>query len=67
MQGFQALTINCARCHDHKFDPITRKDYYKTIAIFNGAVEYDHPLVPAEEWNKYQKTADDLNAKIKRY
>jgi hypothetical protein len=65
IQGFQALTINCARCHDHKFDPITRKDYYKTIAIFNSAVEYDHPLVPAAEWNAYQKTADELNAKIK--
>jgi len=65
MQGFQALTINCARCHDHKFDPITRKDYYKTIAIFNSAVEYDHPLVPAEVWNKYEKTANELNAKIK--
>ncbi len=65
MQGFQALTINCARCHDHKFDPITRRDYYKTLAIFNSAVEYDHPLVPAEEWSKYEKTANDLNAKIK--
>jgi Protein of unknown function (DUF1553)/Protein of unknown function (DUF1549)/Planctomycete cytochrome C len=65
MQGFQALTINCARCHDHKFDPITRKDYYKTIAIFNSAVEYDHPLVPADQWNAYEKTSNELNAKIK--
>ena len=65
MQGFQALTINCARCHDHKFDPITRKDYYKTIAIFNSAVEYDHPLVPADQWNAYEKTANEMNAKIK--
>ena len=65
MQGFQALTINCARCHDHKFDPITRKDYYKTIAIFNSSVEYDHPLVPADQWNAYEKTSNELNAKIK--
>jgi len=64
-QSFQALSVNCARCHDHKFDPITRKDYYKTIAVFNGFVEYDHPLVPAEEWAKYQKAANEINNKIK--
>lgn len=65
MQGFQALTINCARCHDHKFDPITRRDYYKTLAAFNTFVEYEHPLVSAEEWAKYEKTSNDINAKIK--
>jgi mono/diheme cytochrome c family protein len=64
-QGFQALTVNCARCHDHKFDPITRKDYYKSLAIFNGFVEYEHPLVSREEWSKYQQAADEVNAKIK--
>ena len=64
-QAFQALTINCARCHDHKFDPITRKDYYKSLAIFNGFVEYEHPLVSPEEWSKYQKSADEINGKIK--
>jgi len=64
-QGFQALTLNCARCHDHKFDPITRKDYYKSLAIFNSFVEYDHPLVPSDEWAKYEKTANETNAKIK--
>jgi hypothetical protein len=64
-QSFQALSVNCARCHDHKFDPITRKDYYKTIAVFNGFIEYDHPLVSSEEWGKYQTAADEINGKIK--
>lgn len=64
-QGFQALTVNCARCHDHKFDPITRKEYYDSVAVFNGFVEYDHPLVSNDAWSQYQKTADDINAKIK--
>jgi mono/diheme cytochrome c family protein len=64
-QSFQALTINCARCHDHKFDPITRKDYYKSLAIFNGFVEYEHPLVSSDDWNKYQKAADEINGKVK--
>src|SRR5262249_43232512 len=64
-QAFQALTINCARCHDHKFDPITRRDYYKSLAFFTTFVEYDYPLVPQEEWTKYETAANDLNAKIK--
>jgi len=64
-QAFQGLTVNCARCHDHKFDPITRKDYYKSLAIFNGFVEYEHPLVPSDEWAKYEKAANEINAKIK--
>jgi len=64
-QSFQALSVNCARCHDHKFDPITRKDYYKTIAVFNGFIEYDHPLVSSDEWAKYQTAADEINGKIK--
>ncbi len=33
------LTMNCARCHDHKFDPISQKDYYKMTAFFNNVKE----------------------------
>lgn len=36
------LTIKCARCHSHKFDPIPQRDYYRLIAVFKGAYdEYD--------------------------
>jgi mono/diheme cytochrome c family protein len=35
-QGMQGLTIACARCHDHKFDPIPTKDYYSLAGIFNS-------------------------------
>ena len=35
-QTFLGLTINCARCHDHKFDPITTKEYYQFIAALDG-------------------------------
>ena len=35
-QGFLGLTIGCARCHDHKFDPITQEDYYGIQGIFAG-------------------------------
>ena len=33
------LTLNCARCHDHKFDPISQKDYYQFAAFFNNVKE----------------------------
>ncbi|MFN0122351.1 MAG: DUF1553 domain-containing protein [Blastocatellia bacterium] len=43
-QGMMGLSVNCARCHDHKFDPVTRLDYYRAMAMLNGQVEYNHPL-----------------------
>ena len=33
---FLSLTVHCARCHDHKFDPITQRDYYRLQAVFAG-------------------------------
>lgn len=35
-QSFLGLTINCARCHDHKFDPVTQKEYYQLTAALSG-------------------------------
>lgn len=55
-QGFLGLTLACARCHNHKFEPLLTKDYYGMIAVFNGLVrprngrtELDRPIgIPAE-------------------
>ena len=37
---FLGLTISCARCHDHKFDPISQRDYYQLFAYFNNVPEF---------------------------
>ena len=37
--AFMGLTLECSRCHDHKFDPISMKDYYRTFALFNNLDE----------------------------
>ena len=37
--AFLGLTMNCARCHDHKFDPVSQKDYYQLTAFFNNIKE----------------------------
>ena len=37
------LTIGCAKCHSHKFDPITQKEYYRFFAIFNQTADNDQP------------------------
>ncbi|MEW5979577.1 MAG: PSD1 and planctomycete cytochrome C domain-containing protein [Acidobacteriota bacterium] len=55
-QVFLGLTLGCARCHDHKFEPLTQTDYYGMVAIFsglqrprNGRTELDLPIGPPDE------------------
>ena len=43
MRGLQGLTVSCARCHDHKFDPIPTRDYYSLYGVMASSVE---PVVP---------------------
>lgn len=38
-KAFLALTLECAKCHDHKYDPISQKDYFRTFAFFNQVPE----------------------------
>lgn len=40
-RGFLGITLSCARCHDHKFDPFTQKDYYALYGIFQNTITLD--------------------------
>ena len=42
---FMGLTMGCARCHDHKFDPLSQRDYFRLQAIFAQSREVDEPVV----------------------
>ncbi|HEV8061160.1 MAG TPA: DUF1549 and DUF1553 domain-containing protein [Gemmataceae bacterium] len=44
MGTFASLTVHCARCHNHKFDPIPRRDYYRLQAVFAGVDRGDRPI-----------------------
>src|ERR1043165_45566 len=46
MSTFLSLTVHCARCHDHKFDPITQEDYYRLQAVFAGIDRADRLVEP---------------------
>jgi hypothetical protein len=46
---FMGLSIGCARCHNHKFDPISQQDYFAMQAIFSGSKEVEVPLLTAME------------------
>lgn len=48
MTATMGLTINCARCHDHKLDPITQEDYYRLTAIFAGVKRGEREVSTAE-------------------
>ncbi|MEJ7594095.1 MAG: DUF1553 domain-containing protein [Planctomycetaceae bacterium] len=43
-QAFLGLTLACARCHDHKYDPLPTRDYYRMMCAFNGGDRMDVPL-----------------------
>jgi len=49
------LTLACARCHDHKYDPIPTRDYYRLQSAFNGGDRAEVPLAPLEEVRRYRE------------
>ncbi len=52
-RGLLGLTVACARCHDHKFDPIPTQDYYSLAGVFSSCKLADLPMVPKAEADRY--------------
>jgi Protein of unknown function (DUF1553)/Protein of unknown function (DUF1549)/Planctomycete cytochrome C len=63
-RGFMGLSVNCARCHDHKFDPIKQVDYYRMMAVLFPHVKYDYPLASPEEVAAYEKKKAEVEARL---
>jgi mono/diheme cytochrome c family protein len=61
--AFLGLTVGCARCHNHKFDPISQADYYGMKAIFAGVQHGERPL-PSKDTAQRQQEADRLRRRI---
>ncbi len=69
-RGFMALTIGCAECHDHKFDPIPTEDYYALLGVFNSSEPREHPLADDQEVKKYEqrkKAADEAAERLEKF
>ncbi|HSI12596.1 MAG TPA: PSD1 and planctomycete cytochrome C domain-containing protein [Chthoniobacter sp.] len=74
-KAFLGMTFGCARCHDHKFDPVTQEDYYSMAAIFRstrslaaekmGAIKfcYEHSIATPEQISEKKKFDEEVKAK----
>ena len=69
-RGFLGLTVACAQCHDHKYDPIPTQDYYSLLGIFHNTELHEYPLAPEKEveaWQAQKKAIDKKEEDLKDF
>ena len=64
-RGFLGLTVACARCHDHKYDPIPQTDYYALAGVFYNTTYEEYPAAPKKVVDEYTHLQEDLDVKQK--
>ena len=64
--AFLGLTIGCARCHNHKLEPISQKDYYRLQAYFAATEEHDISLATAAQRKAWEQTSKTTQAEVKK-
>jgi cytochrome c553 len=64
-RGFLGLTVACARCHDHKYDPIPTKDYYSLASVFLNSAYHEYPLAPQSEVDSFKALEKKIEQKQK--
>jgi len=69
-RGFLGLTVACATCHDHKFDPIPTKDFYSLQGVFSSTKLDEYPLAPkdvVEAWKTRKKELDHQQKAVDKF
>jgi hypothetical protein len=69
-RGFLGLTVACARCHDHKYDPISARDYFALSGVFLNTSYHEYPLAPASmvsEYKALEKTIKDKEKLLEEF
>ena len=64
-RGFLGLTVACARCHDHKYDPIPTTDYYSLAGVFLNTAYHEYPAAPKSVVDQFKKIEDEIEQKQK--
>ena len=64
--AFLGLTVGCARCHNHKFDPISQKDYYRLQAYLAETQENDILLVPPQQKKEWEEKTKAVNGELRK-
>ncbi len=63
MTSTMAMTVNCARCHDHKLDPISQREYYQLVAVFAGLKREDR-VISVQAQDQYNASKQELESEI---